>query len=478
MNRHRLALWAGPAVFAILLLLPAAGGISPEAKAAAAITLWMTIWWITEAVPVSVTALLPLVFFPLTGVASLKTISVEFGNEIIFLFMGGMLFGQAIERWNLHLRVAYQVVLKIGRSPSRMILGFMAATGFISMWISNTATAVMMTPVAIAVGQGAATSESEAHNQNFRVALLLGVAYACSIGGLATIIGTPTNAIFVGFVEQNMGRSVSFWQWFLVGFPFASILLLLCWWLLIRLFPLHAGKLLPEQRAVLQQELHRLGPMQAAEKRLIVLFGAVVLCWITGSLWLYRIFPNCNDTVVVMLGAILLFVFPADKKSNSPLLDWNQAIKIPWGVLLLFGGGLALAKGFDSSGLAKWIGLQMEGLSNLPELVLLLIILSVVVMLSEIASNIATASMMMPVLAAMASTIGIHPFGLLLSAAMASSIGFGLPVATAPNAIVFSSGHLHTHHMAKAGFLLDLVSILLLIVFIYTVLPWVWGFQL
>jgi solute carrier family 13 (sodium-dependent dicarboxylate transporter), member 2/3/5 len=478
---QRVALMAGPAIFLLCALLPPLQGMSAAAQLTAGITLWMAIWWILEPVDTAVTSLLPLVLFPLSGVQPLKNISGEYGNEIIFLFMAGFFFGKTIEKWNLHRRIALRMVIWLGTNPSKTVLGFMVATAFISMWISNTATAVMMTPVAIAVAASRRTDDSEAGHRahlNFCKALLLGVGYACSIGGVATPVGTPTNGIFLTFVAQKMQTSVSFGQWFLFGFPFATALLLICWQLLIRMFPLHeVGE--NEGRNTLKEELDALGPVTTPEKRLMLIFGGVILAWVTGSLLWYRWWPNCNDNVVAVAGAILLFLFPAGTDERRVrLLDWSVASRIPWGVLLFFGGGLALAKGFDLSGLDDWMGEQLKGLQQMPAAVILFCILAVVVALSEIASNIATASMMMPVLAVLAGSIGIHPFGLLLSATMAASFGFGLPVATAPNSIVYGSGYLTTRDMARAGFLLDLLAVVLLLAFIYGVLPWVWGISL
>jgi sodium-dependent dicarboxylate transporter 2/3/5 len=473
MNQRLLARLAGPLLFLLIVALPAPAGMPVTAKMTAAIAAWMAVWWITEPVNLAVTSLLPLVLFPLCGVAPLKSISVEYGNEIIFLFLAGFFFGKTIERWQLHRRIALRLVLWLGSNPARTVLGFMVATAFISMWISNTATAVMMTPVAIAVAR-----DSHIKGDNFNKILLLGVGYACSIGGLATLIGTPTNAIFLSYVQQKMDVTVSFWQWFLFGFPFAMTLLLVCWWLLLRMFPLTKNSDgAHDSRASIRAELALLGPVTLPERRLMWLFGAVILAWVTGSLLWYHRVPNCNDTVVAVTGAIFLFLIPADDP-DTPLLDWDTALKIPWGIILLFGGGLALAKGFDESGLAAWLGEQMKGLNMLHHALILLVVLTVVVLLSEVASNIATASMMMPVLAALAVSIGAHPFGLLLSATLAASFGFGLPVATAPNTIVYSSGLITTRDMAKAGFLLDALAVLLLLVFLYGLLPLVWGIRI
>lgn len=478
MKQTQLSQVAGPLLFLFIALIPTPPGMTVAGQLTLGVTVWMAVWWITEVVHTAVTALLPLVLFPLCGVMPLKSVSAEFGNEIIFLFLAGFLFGRAIERWNLHTRIALNMVLWLGDNPTRIVLGFMVATGFISMWISNTATAVMMTPVAIAVSSGQWV-EAENTNHNFRKALMLGVAYACSIGGVATIVGTPTNAIFLGYVQNELHQQVSFWQWFSFAFPFSVVLLLACWLLLIRLFPPEKAVHGPDYRQILRSQLAALGTISAPERRLMWLFGTVIVAWLTGSLLWYQWVPNCTDTVVATAGALLLFLIPAgNAHPDTPLLDWPNALKIQWGVLLFFGGGLALARGFDVSGLALWMGAQMESLNVLSPIVILLAVLTVVTLLSEIASNVATASMMMPVLAALAVAVGADPFGMLLSAALAASFGFGLPVATAPNTIVFGSGYLHTRDMARAGFLLDAVAILLLVGFLYLFLPLVWGIEM
>lgn len=473
---------SGPLLFLLIVLAPTPAGLPEAAQYTAGITLWMAIWWITEVVHTAVTALLPLVLFPLCGVMPLPEVSAEFGNQIIFLFLAGLLFGRAIEHWNLHVRIALRLVLWLGSNPARIVLGFMVATGFISMWISNTATAVMMTPVAIAVSSGN-WMKAELPNQNFRKALMLGVAYACSIGGVATVVGTPTNAIFLGYLQQEYQESISFWKWFVFAFPFAVILLIACWFLLIWLYPPEKNTRGREYREMLRAELDALGPVSVPERRLLWLFGGVVFAWLSGSLFWYDWLPDGNasshDTMVITCGALFLFLVPAGNAfRGETLLNWENALRIQWGVLLFFGGGLALAKGFGVSGLAQWMGSQMEALDSLPPVAVLLAVLTVVTLLSEIASNIATASMMMPVLAALAGAVGADPFGMLLSAALAASFGFGLPVATAPNTIVFSSGYLSTRDMARAGFILDFIAISVLLAFLYAFLPIVWGIQL
>lgn len=497
MDFRRITLFAGPLLFLLIVFAPTPAGMPWAAQVTAAITLWIAIWWITEPIEMAATSLLPLILFPLAGVAPLKIVAAEYGNEIIFLFMAGFFIGKSIEHWQLHRRIALRMVLWIGTDPSHTVLGFMVATGFISMWISNTATAVMMTPVAIAV---AAQSEGMEGHKNFSKALLLGVGYACSIGGLGTMIGTPTNAIFISFAQQKLGETVTFGKWLLFGLPFATALLLVCWQLLIRLFPIPKNKSESlDAHAQLELQLAELGPISSPEKRILWVFGGVILAWISGSLlwyqplnaWIHvhmagqalpevleKVPAYCSDTVIAVMGAILFFIIPSGHKlEKSTLLDWPTATKIPWGVILLFGGGLALAKAFDLSGLAVWIGELMKGLGFLPHAIILLAVLSAVVLLSEVASNIATISMMMPVLAALAGSIGAHPFGLLMAATLAASVGFGLPIATAPNSIVFASGQMNTRDMARAGFLLDALAILLLLAFVYVLLPIVWGIR-
>jgi sodium-dependent dicarboxylate transporter 2/3/5 len=459
-------LFSGPTGFLCTVLLPAPAGMPEMAWLAAGITWWMAFWWISEVVPVAITALLPLVLFPLCGIMPLKTAAGEFGNEIVFLFLSGFFFGATIERWNLHRRIALNMVTLLGHKPAGMILGFMAATACMSMWISNTATAVMMTPVAMALGSRAGSGGA-----NFGKALLLGVAYACSIGGLGTVIGTPTNGIFINHIQEQLHIDVGFGQWMLFGVPLALVLTLCCWGLLLWLFPQEKGETSAEQRAMLRAEIEVLGPLSPPERRLMWVFGAVILAWISGSLmWYNHLNPKGSDTLVALVGAVLLFLVPAGTQ-HTPLLDWPTAQRIPWGILLFFGGGLALAEGFKKSGLADWIGQSLTHLQFLPSALVLFIVMLVVVALSEVASNIATASIMMPVLQSLAEALGTDPVPMLLAAVLAASFGFGLPVATAPNAIAFASGYLKTKDMARAGFLLDLVAVLVLLCVVTWLVP-------
>ncbi len=458
----------------LLMASPYSFGMDVATQRCAAIVLWVAAWWIMEPVHTSVTALLPLVLFPLLGVMKVEDVSTEYGDKIIFLFIAGFFFGKVIEHWGLHRRIALWVLTSVGGRSVRLVLGFILATALISMWVSNTATALMMMPVAAAVSNGV-------KQPNLQKSIILGVGYASSIGGLGTMIGTPTNAIAISYIEKNIGAHVSFAQWLLVGFPLMLLLSLACWLLLIKCFPIEAGRSTisnaRQQQEALLAELKALGPISIPQKRFLWVFGAVVLAWVSGSLFWYKKLPYCNDTVVALVGAILMFLTPSGIRDNSSdatkqnLLSWPVAVTIPWGIVILFGGGLALAKGIDKSGLALWLGTQLQVLSALPGWLVLPVVLAFVVLLSEVASNIATAAMMMPVLAAMCAGMGIEPQGVLLGATMAASFGFGLPVAAAANGIAFGTGYLRSQDMMRAGFLLDLVAVLLLYLFVWGVFP-------
>jgi solute carrier family 13 (sodium-dependent dicarboxylate transporter), member 2/3/5 len=457
------------------MAMPLSFGMDMATQRCAAIVLWIAAWWIMEPVHTSVTALLPLVLFPLLGVMRVEEVSAEYGDKIIFLFIAGFFFGKVIEHWGLHRRIALWVLTTIGGRSERLVLGFILATALISMWVSNTATALMMMPVAAAVATGI-------QQVNLQKSIILGVGYASSIGGLGTMIGTPTNAIAISYIEKNMGVHVSFGQWLLIGFPLMLLLVTACWLLLIKIFPVEESAVntasARRQQESLNAELKALGPMNSPQKRFLWLFGAVVLAWVSGSLFWYKWLPSCNDTVVAMTGAILMFLMPSGNISQErnaatrhTLLTWPVAVTIPWGIVVLFGGGLALAKGIEKSGLATWLGMQLQVLSTLPTWMVVPVVLAFVVLLSEVASNIATAAMMMPVLAAMCAGMGIESQGVLLGATMAASFGFGLPVAAAANSIAFGTGYLRSRDMMRVGFLLDLVAVFLLSVFVWGIFP-------
>ncbi len=467
-----IGLWGGPILFLLILLFFKSEGLSQEGIATLGIAAWIAVWWITEAIPIAATALLPFVLFPITGVMTVKGVSGAFANQMIFLFLGGFILAVAIEKTNLHKRIALNIIHTIGSNWNKVILGFMIATAFLSMWISNTATAVMMLPIGLAV-----TSQIQAEEtmkKSMGRSLMLAIAYGCSIGGIATIIGTPTNVIFVGIIEELYGQTISFTQWMSVGFPFSIFMLVIGWLYLTKVvFPVTVEGI-PGGKKAIAVQLESLGKISYKEKSVLIVFIIVALCWITNSFLLKKFIPGINDTLIAIAGAIILFVIPSGEKKKIGIINWQTAETIPWGILLLFGGGLALAEGFKISGLAQWIGGQLTLFKAFPEIILLLAIIAVVNFLTEITSNVATAAMLMPVLAALAFSIDVHPYFLMVAATIAASCAFMLPVATPPNAVVFGSGLLTIPKMIKAGFWMNIISIIIATILVYFVLPIVW----
>ncbi|MDC6388200.1 SLC13 family permease [Maribacter sp. PR1] len=476
MNKTKLfGLILGPLSFILILLFFHPEGLSKEANAVLASTIWIAIWWITEAIPIAVTALLPIVLFPLSGGLDLSATSGSFGHKYVFLYMGGFVIAIAIEKWNLHKRLALNIIHLIGADIRKIILGFMVATAFLSMWISNTATSVMMLPIGLAIikqlKDNPATEEDE--NLLFGKSLMLAIAYSASIGGMATLIGTPPNLVLAGVVLDTYGYEITFMQWFMFGLPISIILIFICWKYLTRFAYSFKQIEFPGGRAEIQRLKNGLGKISYEEKLIALVFGATAFCWITRSFLLQRILPGLDDTIIAIFFAILLFLIPA-KKRGEQLINWDEAVKMPWGIILLFGGGMALAKGFDESGLAVWIGSQMTSLSGLPIFLLILVLIAAVNFLTEITSNLATTAMLLPVLAPMALSIDVHPFVLMVGAAVAASCAFMLPVATPPNAVVFGSGYLRIPDMVKKGFFMNVISILVLSLFVYFLLPQLW----
>lgn len=471
-------LLAGPLAFAIILLGFHPEGMSAEANAVLATVVWMAIWWIVEAIPIAATALLPIVLFPLTGALALQATTTSYGHRYIFLYIGGFLLAIAIEKWGLHKRIALSIIHAIGTNLTSIILGFMLATAGLSMWISNTATSVMMLPIGMAIisqlrdRPGSDPEETD----RFAKALMLGVAYSASIGGMATLVGTPPNLVLAGVVQELYGYEISFSQWLRFGLPISLVLLAICWFYLTRIAFRFEQRSLEGGRAEIKAQLRSFGRLSFEEILVLVVFVITACAWISRSFvqkqlgWL----PRLDDTIIAMIAGLLLFILPS-RKAKKPLLDWDDAKAIPWGIVLLFGGGMALAEGFKTSGLAAWIAGQMTLLDGVSLIVLIVLLVAAVNFLTEITSNIATTSMLLPVLAPMALAINVHPFILMVSATVAASCAFMLPVATPPNAVVFGSGHLRIPDMVKTGLWLNLLSIGLLSLFVYFVLPMVWG---
>ncbi|WP_026967186.1 SLC13 family permease [Algoriphagus terrigena] len=477
----RLGLYLGPIAFLFIYFFAESPGLNPEAKAMLALTAWMAVWWITEAIPIAGTALLPLILMPLLGILKIAPVSANYMHPTVLLYMGGFLLATGIEKWGLHRRIALNIINLLGTNLRTIVLGFIAATGLLSMWISNSATALMMLPIGLAVVSQFKTQLGEQNQglaDNLGKNIMLGIAYSASIGGMATLIGTPTNAILSAVVKQLYDYEIAFNEWMLFGLPFSLILLIICWYYLVAF-----GNKLPqdfqlsEGKSVISTQLHALGKITFEEKTVLIVFGLVCFSWITRSFLLANFIPAIDDTIIVLIGVVLLLVLPSST-SGERILDWKTAEKIPWGVLILFGGGLALAEGFKETGLAEWLGQKFTLIEGVGFFVLLLIIIGSVNFLTEVTSNVATASMLLPILASVAIKLDLHPFGLMVGATLAASCAFMLPVATPPNAVVFGSGYLQMKDMVKAGLWLNIISILIITLMVYYILPWLWGIEL
>lgn len=478
LTKNTIGLWLGPALFVLINYVLEWPGLSEQATAVLATASWMAVWWITEAIDIAATALLPIAIFPLTGGLSLATTTSMYGHQYIFLFLGGFILAIAIEKWNLHRRIALNIIALVGTDLRHIILGFMLATGFLSMWISNTAAAVMLLPVGMAiVAQMRDNPLTQKHeNALFGKALMLAIAYAASIGGMATLIGTPPNLVMAGVIKESYGVEITFLQWFLLAFPISLILLFACWWYLTNVAFKFEQKTFPGGKDEVKRQLLALGKMSAAELRVLIVFVVMALAWISRSFILVQFFPGIDDTIIAILGALVLFIWPAEK--GKSLVNWEDTLKLPWGIIILFGGGIALATGFEESGLAAWIGNHLSSLSNLPFWLLLLLLVASVNFLTEITSNLATTAMILPVLVSIAASMQVHPFYLVMAATLAASCAFMLPVATPPNAVVFGSGYLKIEEMVKHGFWMNVLSILIVSLAIYFLLPFIWDLKL
>ena len=472
-----IGLVSGPLSFILVILFFHPEGLTLQANAIIASTVWMAIWWITEAIPISVTALLPIILFPLTGGLELSETTASYGHKYVFLYLGGFIIAIAMQKWNLHKRIALNIISFIGTNVIKIILGFMVATAFLSMWISNTATAVMMLPIAMAIVDQLKDNPDTIENENkiFGKALMLGIAYSASIGGISTLIGTPPNLILAGVVEETFGYEITFSTWFKFGFPISLILLFLCWKYLTGIAFKFEQKSFPGGIKEIKKQLQKIGTISYEEKLVALIFTLTAIAWVTRDI-LKLIIPVIDDTIIVMISALIIFLLPTNDKKRR-LINWEEASKLPWGILLLFGGGMALASGFKESSLALWIGTQMTLLDGINLFLLVFTLIASVNFLTEITSNLATTAMLLPILYPMAMNIDVHPFILMVSAAVAASCAFMLPVATPPNAVVFGSGYLRIPDMVRIGIWMNILSIILLSVFVYYILPYLWEFD-
>lgn len=484
--KRRLGLLSGLALaLLVYVLLP--DDLSHNGKLTAATAVLMGVWWMTEAIPIPATALLPLVLFPSLGDdVTVSAVGASYGNSIIFLFLGGFVIALAMQRWNLHRRIALHTVRLMGTKATRVVGGFMIATAFLSMWVSNTATAVMMIPIGVSVlllvgsrtaGTGGPASalhdvdgaggdpQSRAVKDaiiesNFGTALMLGIAYAASLGSLGTIIGTPPNTLLVGYLRDNHDISIGFGQWMALGVPLAVVFTASAWYLLTKVLFKPEIDEIPGGRALMDSELEKLGPMSSGERRVLMIFALAAVSWVTLPLLFDS--PVLDDTGVALVAALLLFVLPAGARRGVRLIDWDTANKLPWGVLLLFGGGLALSAQFGSSGLTTWIGGHVEGLGWIPVVLLVGLLALGVLFLTELTSNTATAATFLPVAGGVALGLQLPPLLLTIPVALAATCAFMLPVATPPNAIAYGSGYVTIGQMVRGGVLLNLLGVVLI----------------
>ena len=478
-RRQAIGLWLGPLVFAIMLLSPEPADMTPAAWSVAALGALMAIWWISEAIPIPATALLPIVALPLLGISTIGQATAPYANPLIFLFMGGFMIALAMQRWGLHKRIALTIVSWIGSSPQAIVLGFMIAAAFLSMWVSNTATALMMLPIALSVIKLAQPSDATDATQQaairaFGITLVLGIAYACNIGGVGTLIGTPPNALMAGYMLESHGVSIGFAQWMLVGLPLVIVGVPLTFLLLVKvLFPLRLATL-PGGHDLIQQERRALGPISRQELGVAIVFTSTAALWISRPL-LDNWIPGLSDAGIAMAAALALFLIPAGSRHPGGLLDWETMREMPWGILILFGGGLSLAAAIGQTGLDEAIGELVLTLGGWPLILLLTVAVALVIMLTEITSNTATAAAFLPVLGAAAVGLGHDPLLFAAAATLAASCAFMLPVATPPNAVVYSAGLLTVPMMARAGLWLNLLFTILIVVLAYTLMAWVFG---
>ena len=464
----------GIVLFGILIAIPPPSGLSAPAWHVAAVATLMGTWWITETLPIAVTALLPIVLLPILGITSIDDATTPYANPLIFLFMGGFVIALAMERWDLHRRVALNIVSFVGVKPSSIILGFIIASAFISMWVSNTATALMMLPIGLSVLNLVSNQKESEDKINFEIVLVLSIAYACNIGGMGTLIGTPPNALLAGFMKEEYGLEIGFTQWMMVGVPLMVVSLPVMYLLLTKvIYPIKL-KHLPGGKELIEKELAELGVISSQEKKVAIVFCCTAALWVFRPL-LSKIIPGLTDAGIAIMAAVALFIIPSNISKGEFILSWSDTNKLPWGVLILFGGGLSLASAISSTGLAKWIGQGVGVLGGWLVLLLVGLVILLIVFLTEMTSNTATTAAFLPILASVAVGLGENPLLLAVPAALGASCAFMLPVATPPNAIIYGSGKITIPEMSKAGLWLNFTFIVLLTALSFTLITYVLG---
>ncbi|XCF05844.1 DASS family sodium-coupled anion symporter [Tamlana crocina] len=468
----RLGLLFGPLLFIIIQFFTPEI-ISTQANSVIAMACWMICWWITEAVSISVTALLPLFIFPLFKVMPMDEVGANYGSPIVFLFFGGFVLALALEKVNLHKRIALNIIKRTGTSPNRVVLGFMIATGFMSMWISNTASTVVMLPIAMSVIKLLIDDADgfTKNDKNFALSVMLGIAFSANAGGIATVIGTPPNSVLIGLLENEYNIEISFVKWMVMGLPFSIILIAIIYWVLVKwMFPNHDMEFKASKQFI-DTELKKLGKTSKKERHVLIIFACIVFLWIFRSL-INSLLPALalSDTIISVLGAIALFAIPFNLKTGNFVLQWNDTEKLAWGILILFGGGLALANGMSATGIVDVVATAISN-SNISVLLMASALIFLMLFMTELMSNVALTAVLAPVVAGIALGLNIPILHLLIPVTIASSCAFMLPMATPPNAIVFASGHVKVSQMARVGIVLNIISVLLLITLFNFVLP-------
>lgn len=472
----------GPLLFVLALLFLKSDSLDSSGIFVVAAALWIATWWVTEAIPIPATSLLPLVLFPMGGVMSNQETASFYGDDIVFLFLGGFLLAVAMEKWNLHTRIALSIIKAIGTTTATILLGFMVSTALLSMFVSNTAAVMIMIPIGLAIIKEAhslSTPELGGDVKLFEKALVLGIGYAGTIGGLGTLIGTPPLIILAGQMRQIFDVELNFAQWMLVGIPVVIVMLAIAWAYMNYFSFKHGMKELPGGRKIITDELEKLGKMTREEVWVLVIFILAAALWIMRGFFFdqFTFTEMLGDGSIAMFAAVLLFLIPS-KKQNGRVLDWGVAKDLPWGVLLLFGGGLALAGSIVATGVDAWIGEMLAGVGGMPLILMIAIVAILILFLTEFTSNTATATMILPVLAGLAIALDVHPLALMIPAAMAANCAFMLPVGTPPNAIVFGTNKVSIAEMVKTGFWLNVIASVIIIVVVYLWVPVVYGIDL
>lgn len=468
----KIGLFLGPILFFVLISIPQIV-VTESADAVIAVALWMIIWWVTEAVSISVTALLPLLLFPILKIMPIGDVGANYGSPIVFLFFGGFVMALALEKVNLHKRIALNIIRLTGTTANRVVLGFMIATAVLSMWISNTASTVVMLPIAMSVIHLLIEDADgfTKRDRNFALSVMLGIAFAANAGGIATVIGTPPNSVLIGLLENEYQIEISFLKWMLIGLPFSLIMIAICYFVLVKWFFPTKNLKFKASKTIIHEELGKLGPTSGKEKMVLIIFGVTVFLWVFRTM-INSLIPSLglSDTLISIFAAITLFTLPYNLKTGDFILKWQDTQKLAWGILILFGGGLSLANGMSVSGIVDLVAAAIAQ-SNLSILFTASLLIVLMLFMTELMSNVALVAVLAPVVAGIAIGLGVPITYLLIPITIASSCAFMLPMATPPNAIVFASGYIKVHEMARAGFILNIISVLLLIGMFHFILP-------